>query len=160
MEDFTPVSGLAGGMLIGLATVLLMLFNGRIAGISGIVGGLNAWRAAGLETQATPALDIPGLAEKIENDQVTVLDVRNAAEWEAGHVDGSIHVPYQRLRDGIPDHIRDTNGKPLAVVCGSGVRSALAASLLRRSGVVGVVHVADGGVPMLASEGVELVAGT
>ncbi|HEX5848020.1 MAG TPA: MBL fold metallo-hydrolase, partial [Rubrobacter sp.] len=58
-----------------------------------LTGGLNAWRAAGLETQATPALDIPGLAEKIENDQVTVLDVRNAAEWETGHVDGSIHVP-------------------------------------------------------------------
>ena len=40
MENFTPVSGLIGGLLIGLSTVLLILFNGRIAGISGIVGGL------------------------------------------------------------------------------------------------------------------------
>ncbi len=46
MEDFTPVSGLAGGLLIGLATALLMLFNGRIAGISGIVGGLLARKAS------------------------------------------------------------------------------------------------------------------
>ena len=52
MQNFTPVSGLIGGMLIGLSTVLLILFNGRIAGISGIVGGLLArkgseigWRA-------------------------------------------------------------------------------------------------------------------
>ncbi len=52
VEDFTPVSGLIGGLLIGLATALMMLFNGRIAGISGIVGGLLArngsevgWRA-------------------------------------------------------------------------------------------------------------------
>jgi len=52
MENFTPVSGLIGGLLIGLATVLMMLLNGRIAGISGIVGGLLArngsevgWRA-------------------------------------------------------------------------------------------------------------------
>ena len=37
---FTPVSGFLGGMLIGLAAVLLLLANGRIAGISGIVGGL------------------------------------------------------------------------------------------------------------------------
>ena len=37
---FTPWSGLAGGMLIGCAAVLLLLANGRIAGISGIVGGL------------------------------------------------------------------------------------------------------------------------
>ncbi len=42
MEDFTPVSGLLGGMLIGISTALLMLLNGRIAGISGIVGGLLA----------------------------------------------------------------------------------------------------------------------
>lgn len=52
MENFTPVSGLIGGLLIGLSTVLLILLNGRIAGISGIVGGLLArngsevgWRA-------------------------------------------------------------------------------------------------------------------
>ena len=37
---FTPWSSLAGGLLIGLASVMLLLFNGRIAGISGIVGGL------------------------------------------------------------------------------------------------------------------------
>jgi uncharacterized protein len=40
VENFTPVSGLIGGLLIGLATVLLILFNGKIAGISGIVYGL------------------------------------------------------------------------------------------------------------------------
>ncbi|HWW71765.1 MAG TPA: YeeE/YedE thiosulfate transporter family protein [Duganella sp.] len=37
---FTPWSALGGGMLIGLAAAILVLFNGRIAGISGIVGGL------------------------------------------------------------------------------------------------------------------------
>jgi uncharacterized protein len=52
MANFTPISGLIGGLLIGLATMLLLFFNGRIAGISGIVGGLLArqssefgWRA-------------------------------------------------------------------------------------------------------------------
>jgi uncharacterized protein len=37
---FTPVSGFLGGMLIGLAAVLLLIANGRIAGVSGIIGGL------------------------------------------------------------------------------------------------------------------------
>src|SRR5918997_2667406 len=53
MENFTPVSGLVGGLLIGLAVTLLLVLNGRIGGISGIVGGLLAfggpdlgWRAA------------------------------------------------------------------------------------------------------------------
>lgn len=39
MHDFTPLSGLAGGALIGLAAALLMLLTGRIAGVTGIVGG-------------------------------------------------------------------------------------------------------------------------
>jgi uncharacterized protein len=50
---FTPVSALIGGLLIGLAAALFILVNGRIAGISGIVGGLLrpsagdvAWRLA------------------------------------------------------------------------------------------------------------------
>ena len=38
--NFTPWTSLAGGLLIGVATALFLLFNGRIAGISGIVGGL------------------------------------------------------------------------------------------------------------------------
>ena len=37
---FTPWASLAGGALIGLAAALLVLFNGRIAGISGVLGGL------------------------------------------------------------------------------------------------------------------------
>ena len=53
MENFTPVSGLIGGLLIGAAAALLLWLNGRISGISGIVGGLLAprisetgWRVA------------------------------------------------------------------------------------------------------------------
>ncbi|HEX7006989.1 MAG TPA: YeeE/YedE family protein [Alphaproteobacteria bacterium] len=40
MENFTPVSALIGGALIGAAASMLLLLNGRIAGISGILGGL------------------------------------------------------------------------------------------------------------------------
>jgi uncharacterized protein len=53
MENFTPVASAAGGMLIGLAAALLWLGMGRIAGISGIVGGIlpirceeTGWRVA------------------------------------------------------------------------------------------------------------------
>ena len=52
-KNFTPWMSLAGGLFIGTATVLFLLFNGRIAGISGILGGLLkpargdiAWRVA------------------------------------------------------------------------------------------------------------------
>lgn len=52
-DSFTPWSALGGGLLIGLAAALFVLLNGRVAGISGIVGGLlrpqpgdMAWRLA------------------------------------------------------------------------------------------------------------------
>ena len=121
-----------------------------------LAGGMSAWRASGLEAGTTPALDIPGLAERLQKREVVVLDVRSAAEWEAGHVEGSIHVPYQSLSDGVPDELRNAD-KPLAVICGSGVRSALAASLLKEVGVENVEHVADGGVPDLKGQGIDLV---
>lgn len=41
--NFTPWTSAIGGALIGLAAALLILFNGRIAGISGILGGLLEW---------------------------------------------------------------------------------------------------------------------
>ena len=46
MENVTPVSGLVGGLLIGLAAALLLLLNGRISGISGIVGGMLATKSS------------------------------------------------------------------------------------------------------------------
>jgi uncharacterized protein len=53
MANFTPISAAVGGALIGLSAVLLILFTGRIAGLSGIFDGLinpqtsdRAWRAA------------------------------------------------------------------------------------------------------------------
>jgi uncharacterized protein len=53
LAHFTPVSAVTGGLVIGAAVALLLLVNGRIAGIGGILGGLlnpraddRAWRAA------------------------------------------------------------------------------------------------------------------
>ena len=86
------------------------------------------------------------------------VDVREDDEWEEGHVEGSLHVPYHELRDGIPTEVR-ANGKPLAVACSIGNRSSIAASLLKRAGLEDVIHVADGGVADLADEGIELVQG-
>ncbi len=40
MANFTPVSALLGGLLIGLAAVILLLFNGRVMGVTGITGGV------------------------------------------------------------------------------------------------------------------------
>ena len=60
-NTFTPYNALAGGALIGLAAAIFVLFNGRIAGISGIVAGLLrpvaggiGWRVAFLAGMVGP----------------------------------------------------------------------------------------------------------
>jgi hydroxyacylglutathione hydrolase len=125
----------------------------RLAGH--LAGGASAWREPGLPLDSTPTLDIPGLARRLEQDDVLLLDVREQDEWKEGHVAGSLHVPYHDLVDQLPAEIR--NGQPVAVACSAGNRSSIAASLLRRSGLDNVIHVVEGGVQDLPAEGVQLV---
>jgi hydroxyacylglutathione hydrolase len=123
-----------------------------------LAGGLPAWRDAGFEIGATEALAATDLADRLARDDVLLLDVRDDDEWDEGHVEGSLHVPYHALADGLPTELRDAT-KPVAVACSTGNRSALAASLLKRAGAERVYHVADGGIDDLRREGVDLVRG-
>jgi hydroxyacylglutathione hydrolase len=123
-----------------------------------LAGGVSSWRDAGLELAETQAVDPAGLAEHLRRDDVVLLDVREDDEWAEGHVAGSFHVPYHDLPAGLPAEL-GRNGRPLAVACSTGNRSAIAASLLARAGVNHVIHVTDGGVGDLAGEGIELVRG-
>jgi hydroxyacylglutathione hydrolase len=123
-----------------------------------LVGGMSAWRDAGLGIATTAAIDIETLAARVRADDVVLVDVRDADEWEEGHVPGSVHVPYHALSDGIPAGLQN-GGKPLAVACSAGNRSSIAASLLERAGVENVIHVAEGGVAELANEGIKLEKG-
>ena len=81
---FTPWSALAGGLLIGLATAMFLLFNGRIAGISGILGGLLrpmagdiGWRIAFvsglLGAPLVYALVAPLPAVRVDADMATLV---------------------------------------------------------------------------------------
>jgi rhodanese-related sulfurtransferase/glyoxylase-like metal-dependent hydrolase (beta-lactamase superfamily II) len=118
----------------------------RVAGR--LAGGMTSWREEKRPTAAVERIDVVGLAARA--GAVQILDVREPAEWEAGHIPGSIHVPYHDLR-GVPAGI--DAARPVAVICSSGQRSAVAASLLLRFGAREVVHVADGGVGTWARDG-------
>ena len=137
-----------------LARLLEAVGFRRIAGL--LAGGLPAWREAGLDVGTTPAIDVRALAERLRSRDVRLLDVRDEDEWRSGHVEGSLHVPYHDLREGVPPELRN-GGTAVAVACSAGNRSSIAVSLLKRAGFDNVVHVADGGVADLAREGVELV---
>jgi uncharacterized protein len=78
MENFTPVSGLVGGLLIGLAVALLLVLNGRIGGISGIVGGLLAFGGPDLGWRAAfvAGLVLGALAYALSAGTASLVDVR------------------------------------------------------------------------------------
>jgi len=73
----------------------------------------------------------PGEAENLVRDGAVVLDVREPAEWQAGHVPGAFHLPLGELEGGLAALPRD---RRIVVICRSGTRSATATALLIRSG--------------------------
>jgi rhodanese-related sulfurtransferase len=96
-------------------------------------GGAFAWQASGRPLRQIPAIGVDELRRLVRSRSVEVLDVRERWEWEAGHVPGSINVPYHELGAGIPPEVEEVADRRLAVVCSAGNRSSLAASLLARS---------------------------
>ena len=115
-------------------------------GVAGVLaGGMTGWRVEGREIDRTERLDVHALHDRLGQDpELQILDVREADEWEEGHIPGSVHRPYHDL-DELPGELEP--GRPVAVICASGQRSAVASSMLRRLGAQRVLHVVDGGVP-------------
>jgi hydroxyacylglutathione hydrolase len=109
-----------------------------------LAGGMTSWRAEHRDVGKIDRLRASDLAERRAQDpSLQILDVRERAEWDAGHIPDSVNIPYHDVRE-VPAAIDP--GEPVAVICSSGQRSAVAASLLSRLGLKQVVHVADGGV--------------
>jgi len=68
----------------------------------------------------------------IENGAV-ILDVRSQREWDAGHIENSIHIPLSELKNRV-DEVKKLN-KPIIACCASGVRSAKAAKFLNLNNI-------------------------
>ena len=108
-------------------------------------GGMTSWREEGRPALAIERITLDALKQRFDDgDEIQLLDVRESDEYERQHISGSISAPWHDI-DGIPERIAKT--KPVAAVCGSGKRAAVAASLLQRFGAEHVIHVTGGGVP-------------
>jgi hydroxyacylglutathione hydrolase len=105
-------------------------------------GGLRTWTDAGRPVSSYPrarSRDLEG--RLLAGERLMVVDVREPAEWFAGHVPGSVNIPAHDvpLRAGqLPP------GASLAVHCGHVYRAALGASLLEQSGHDRLLLVEDG----------------
>lgn len=68
-------------------------------------------------------------------DTALVLDVRRRDEWVTGHLPGALHIPHTELRERIDEVRERAEGRPVRVMCASGVRSAIAHRVLAQSGM-------------------------
>ncbi len=114
----------------------------NLAGFLG--GGMTSWRQEKREVERIDRLPLEELKACGERAEIQILDVRERSEWDAGHIPGSVHEPWHDI-DQVPDALDPE--KVIAVVCGSGERAAVGASLVKRCGADEVIHVIDGGVP-------------
>jgi rhodanese-related sulfurtransferase/glyoxylase-like metal-dependent hydrolase (beta-lactamase superfamily II) len=117
-----------------------------------LAGGMTSWREERRSVAGVERATVPELHERWTRDRssVQILDVRERTEWDEGRIPGSLHVPYHDLH-ALPAGLDPS--RPVAAICSSGQRSAVAASLLQRAGAEHVVHVVDGGVGTWAAAG-------
>lgn len=87
-----------------------------------------------------PMIDVEELS-KAQSKALFLLDVRSSEEWRSGHIAGAHHVELTKLPKSIVDLPQDQS---IALICRSGQRASIAASLLRQHGFQSVMNVRGG----------------
>jgi hydroxyacylglutathione hydrolase len=105
-------------------------------------GGINSWQLEGYPLNSLATLSVHDLARRIAGGtKLLVLDVRTDGEYQAGHIEDALHIHGGKLPERLAEIDPDSQ---VAVVCGSGYRSAVAASVLKREGFEEVFNVLGG----------------
>lgn len=117
-------------------------------------GGMSAWAEGGYPLAETPQLSSIQAHEALR-DRLHVIDVRTKDEWKSGHVEGATHIPGNEIQDRLGELPKDGR---LAIICGSGYRSTVVASVLERNGFGDVSNV-TGGMEGWRKAGLPTVAG-
>ena len=94
-------------------------------------------------------IDVKTIQNKLGNEEITLLDVREASEYEGGHIEGAVNAPLSSLDANQLSYPKD---EPIYVICRSGNRSARAASQLQDAGYTEIYDVSGG---MMAWESIE-----
>lgn len=131
-----------------------LLRIGCDAPVGWLAGGMRAWRTAARPLEMLPLLSVHDLKRDIATARdLLILDVRQPAEWRAGHIRKAWHISGAQLAERAGELPRN---KQIAVICSSGYRSGVAASVLKYHGFERVTNIM-GGVEAWRKAGYELV---
>lgn len=85
-----------------------------------------------------------GLSSLVNQENARVIDVREAAEFRAGHIAGSENLPQARLADHLPD-LKSDPDRPIVIVCNMGQVAGSVGQQLKAAGLTRVYRL-DGGI--------------
>ncbi len=112
----------------------------RIVGC--LYGGMVAWVTSGRKIADVHLISAEDLHDMVTgSSQIMLLDVRSPLEFADNHIEGAVNIPAPDLRT---QHGKLDPKKPLVVICSTGNRSSLAASMLLQRGFAQVHNVAGG----------------
>ncbi len=111
--------------------------------ISGfLTGGMFAWVTAGFRASHVPQLSIPELHEWILSENpLLIVDVRAPSEYEVFHIENSINIPVQDLRER---YVELDPEAEIVVICSTGHRSSMGCSILKKHGFFRINNAAGG----------------
>jgi hydroxyacylglutathione hydrolase len=119
---------------------LAMIGLDRVAGYLSLAA-VQAWAERDGGLAAIRQIQVGELADLLQDDKVTVIDVRAKSEWDEGHIPGVENIPLGHLAEHMGELPKD---RPLVLQCQGGGRSAIAASLLRGHGFENVANLVGG----------------
>ena len=128
------------GAAMQAARDLAMIGIDRVAGAFG-ESDIQAWAKAGGKLGKVQQMDVKAARERAAKNELALVDVRNRSEWEGGHASGVANIPWPDVVERINDV---AEGRGIALMCQTGSRSAIAASLLLKHGYSNVVQVTGG----------------
>ena len=136
----------AGGYRSAIASSLLRSHG--FSDVSDLIGGYTAWSTSNIPA-TLPAIDVHHAAADAD---ALWLDVREDAEWEAGHAPSAVHIA---MRD-LPDHLDEFgDGRRIVVICRSGNRSGKVTAWLINHGIDAVNM--TGGMQVWEREGLPVM---
>jgi rhodanese-related sulfurtransferase len=105
-------------------------------------GGMFAWSKEGLPTEHIYQIGAPELHEMTKKQRgLTLVDVRAIGEYQINHINGAVNIPAPDLRQQYKELNKN---KPVILICSTGHRSSLGASLLKQRGFGELYNVAGG----------------
>ena len=104
-------------------------------------GGFASWKKAGKEFETIKSIEVKELAHKIIDEDVHVLDVRRASEYNSEHLENAINAPLDYLDDSMT---KVDKNKTYYVHCRSGYRSMVFVSILKSKGYENLIDIKGG----------------